>query len=1165
MYRSASIICLALALLASSIIPQNDIITGGSAPAPTADPALARGAFSPNIGQFGDDGILFAGQGCQFTAEGFSVLSRSEEDPSTVRVVSHSFIGNDRVTPVGSDPAPWTSNYLLGNDPARWRTEVPVYREIVYPDLWDGIDLSIGYDGKELSYQVFSRPGSDISSFGMMVDDGTAEHTLRDMSGSYAIASFSSVSPVRSESDPLIAAAYQGGHDIESGSGIDVAPDGTLVIVGQTSSADFPTTAGAYGKDYWGGFFDVFVSKFNRWCQPLWATYIGGSDRDIGYSIDVGGDGSIYIAGYTDSYNFPTTIGAFDRIYNTTTDAFVLKLNPGGDKLGYSTYLGGTGEDLSSDICEVGGTVFVTGQTWSVDFPTTADALNDVPVSTDCYIAKLSFSGGILQYSTLLGGNGLDGGFGIEVDGDGNIVVMGETKSTDLPITKGAYDDDFDGVKDVFIAKVNSSTKDLDYCTYLGGEKNDYGNGLALDDVGNAYVTGATESVTFPSTPRAYNTHKNDYWDVFVTKLNASGDELEYSTFVGDDQTEYGVAIDVDAEGHAYVTGFTNSPFFPSTKHAYDTSFSEGVSDAVVFELSADGERMVYSSFLGGSGQDYGYGIVIQGPHRVYVTGQTSSDDFPTNPADTYNGGNFDVMIAGMNVSSVPFAPRNLLATASEGKVTLKWDPPKEDGGPDIGSYRIYRATSKTWGGYHDETTIAQYVDIGLDNGRTYYYQVSAVNDVGESARTSQAGAMPATFPGPVRNLTAERGDKSVMLSWRAPADDGGYAIVRYSVEKGMNNQTALFKNVTSTQLEDQDVSNGIRYWYRISAVNWLGKGPQLTISAVPATLPSVPQGLTFTEGDSKIVLLWKEPVRDGGYPMTGYRIYRQDGEGAFAIIANGTTSLNYTDGTVKNGGVYAYMVSAFNLLGEGGRAGSHQAYPSGPPAKVAGLVVDSGLNWAQLTWRTPDNGGSPIKGYKVYRGRGPDSMELVTTTSTPDHKDTGLQKGRTYYYAVTAFNRMGEGNASDKLSTTPSTVPATPVNLQVAWTKVQTQLTWTAPENGGMPITGYRIFKGPVKGDLTYLATAPKESFIDRDVTPGSTYRYEILAVNARGEGPRTDDVIARIPDEDYEEKEQSTLPVQTYFLIGGIIFAIVIALTIVIVFALSIRNRIKRRNRWK
>jgi hypothetical protein len=383
-----------------------------------------------------------------------------------------------------------------------------------------------------------------------------------------------------------------------------------------------------------------------------YSTYLGGSSIDVGRAIAVDSSGNAYIAGITSSGDFPVTPGAFQTTCSGCSGGaqhvFVTKFNPTGSALVYSTYLGGTNNDSGLGIAlDTLGDAYVTGYTLSTDFPTTPGAFQTACAGScayqDAFVTELNPTGSALVYSTYLGGTGADVGQGIAVDASGDAYVTGDTLSSDFPATPGAFQTTCGGgpgnctIGDGFVAKLTSDGSGLVYSTYLGGSSVDQALGIAVDASGNAYVTGGTSSSDFPTTPGAFETTcpAQDSCTPgagFVTKLNSPGSALVYSTYLGGSHGGAGFGIVVDNSGDAYVTGTTDSTDFPVTPGASQTTFGGGETDAFVTKMNSSGSGLVYSTFLGGSGIDQGFGVALDSSDNSYVTGSTYSSDFPTTP-----------------------------------------------------------------------------------------------------------------------------------------------------------------------------------------------------------------------------------------------------------------------------------------------------------------------------------------------------------------------------------------------------------------------------------------------------------------------------------------------------------------------------------------------------
>ena len=624
---------------------------------------------------------------------------RYERDSVEQMILTAKFLGaNPNPEIIGEGQMEYKCNYFLGNDPAKWHTDVPNYQAITLKDIYPGIDLRYSGEGNgQAAYEFIAAPGADIAQI-KVAYEGAEETSLDDDGrmivrtrwgdmiaaiktptdavlsgiGSFSQLSEKTVGFEANESSGqalgtlavgLVYSTYLGGYYGDQGYGIAVDGNGNAYVTGRTYSPNFPTQ-NAYDASYNGNtnyIGDAFVTKLSSSGNSLiYSTYLGGSDDDCGYGIAVDGSGNAYVTGSASS-NFPTL-----NPYQTGGGVFVTKLSSSGNTLVYSTCLNnGSGYGIAIDGS---GNAYVTG-TASSGFPT----LN--PYQTyqgpsgysDVFVTKLSSSGNTLVYSTYLGGGSYDWGYGIAVDGSGNAYVTGRTSSSNFPI-QNPFQGTYGGGSgspygDAFVTNLSSSGNSLIYSTYLGGGSNDEAYGIAVDGGGNAYVTGHTESSNFP-VQNPYQAMSHGF-DVFVTKLSSTGNSLIYSTYLGWGR---GYAIAVDGSGYAYVTGYAGSGF--PTLNPYQ--MYQGSNDAFVTKLSSTGNSLIYSTYLGGGGEDYGQGITVGGSGNAYVTGRTNSSDFPIlNPYQTYQA-NGDVFVTkltfgGVVTPHILLQPLSLAFSAAQG------------------------------------------------------------------------------------------------------------------------------------------------------------------------------------------------------------------------------------------------------------------------------------------------------------------------------------------------------------------------------------------------------------------------------------------------------------------------------------------------------------------
>lgn len=598
--------------------------------------------FIENVGQFGN-GARFKSDaeiGTLFLADDalwLTILEPYEEE--TIDLLQKGQIEvpprggiHLRLTFVGANPHPTIEpfqplttsiNYFIGNDSDKWYTHVPVWGGVRYVDLYPGIDL-------ELS----SKQGVPMQR--LVVRDArraNLEQVVLKIEGSEGLQ--------LSENGVLIGTRF-GLYQLPF---FEIVSDnGTALHLGKPTLTNnvimnpmVQDTASSLGLS-------------NNPLLPsslVYASYLGGSDYDRANGVTVGHDGSIYVGGTTQSLDFPTTPGSYDPTpggYPDAYEAFISKLNPSGTDLEYSTYIHGNDSDyIFGMVVDIQGEVYATGRTRSDDFPTTPN----VPTSgfgggADAFILKLSSDGSELKFSFCLGGGSSDFATDIDLASNGTVAVVGTTFSADFPVTLGAYipDTPMDD-HEIFVTRINAGGTEFIYSTRIGGYAQDDGLGIAVDQSGATYIVGRTASVGYPTTPDAFDPIP-EIGNHVVTKFLPDGSNIVYSTAIDGDSSGSATAdIEVDQTGAVYVTGEALSPEFPATPGAYDTECGEaGVGcgtpqwhgDGILFKLDPTGSMMVYGTYLGGEGEDYGNKVSIDSFGNAYVIGLMRTTNYMITP-----------------------------------------------------------------------------------------------------------------------------------------------------------------------------------------------------------------------------------------------------------------------------------------------------------------------------------------------------------------------------------------------------------------------------------------------------------------------------------------------------------------------------------------------------
>ncbi|HKS21275.1 MAG TPA: IPT/TIG domain-containing protein [Thermoanaerobaculia bacterium] len=678
----------------------------GAFPASAASkPKLEYGklplTFEANQGQF-DPAVKFVSRGHRTTM----FLTPAEavvrlQGPGDSAVVRWQMAGgNHNVRVTGESALSSKSNYFRGNDAKQWKTDVPNFGRVRYENIYPGIDVvyhgnqkQIEYDfdvapnanpnkirmsftgaqkitlGKDGALVLHTAAGDLVQPRPLVYQDIDGKRTIVD--GRYALRARNEVGFVlgkydRSHAlviDPVLAwSTYLGGSDIDLSYAVALDGSGNAYVTGVAGSTDFPTVNPIYGTKAFD--WDVMVAKINAAGTAIvYSTYIGGDGgNEYGLTIATDSSGNCYVGGGTNSTDFPT-VNPIQSTYGGTgayRDAFALKINAAGSAILWSTYLGGSGDDMAYGItADSSGNAYVAGYTESSGLSWIGGSAiqSTYGGNTDGFVIKINSSGANV-WSTYLGTSGSDLPLCIRLDGSGNVWVGGTTDSSSWPGVNGSSaQSTYGGNQDAFLTQINAAGTAINYSTYLGGSDYEDLQGIAVDSSGNVYVTGTTASTSFPGvTGSSIQSTNAGSYDLYVTKLNSTATSITWSTFLGGSDYDLPQDIGVDSSGNVYVMGSTLSSDFPVT-NAIQPTYGGGI-DAIAVRINAAGTAVDYATYLGGSGEDQGYGGAVDASGNFYITGFTASTDFIGTSGSaiqpTYGGGSYDAWVVKISNSASP-------------------------------------------------------------------------------------------------------------------------------------------------------------------------------------------------------------------------------------------------------------------------------------------------------------------------------------------------------------------------------------------------------------------------------------------------------------------------------------------------------------------------------
>jgi len=997
--------CTALLLMTLGVTVEG-IAVGPKAPASTTAGlhyATLPLAFEQNCGQ-ANSTVKFLARGSGFgvfftKSEVVMSLERSAASPHQ-QFPSAALGGRDasgrkirkdalRLRWVGANAAPrieglgreaGSSNYLVGNNPAKWVKNVPLFSRVEYHGIYPGVNLFYYGNHRELEFDVDVSPGANpravrlqivgekhraakvhVNSAGELVvqtragdvqfrkpvayqpggNSGkrfVAVRYVMEKGGrvGFGVSGYDASKPL--VIDPVLTySTYLGGTDYNYATGIAVDASGDTYITGYTSSVDFPVVGGVQGI-FGGGScdtavntapcFDAFVAKLNAQGTGLvYSTYLGGTGDDEGVRIAVDSSGQAYVAGFTDSLDFPTAGplqgsnggGACGTTAYPTPcyDAFVAKLTAAGSNLVYSTYLGGTGDDFASSItADANGNAYVGGLTSASNFPVTYGTLQTSYGGGpfDGFVAKINPTGSSLVYATYLGGSQEDHVNSIALDSSGDAYLTGQTNSSNFPV-KGGFQPSYTATScgsalssfpcfESFVSELNPTGTALIYSSYLGGTAASYGSDIALDSSGAAYVAGWTTSKDFPVTKGAYDTAWGGTNEIFVAKIAAGGGAISYATYLGDIYPDQANSIAVDGSGNAWIAGFTYGGKFPVASPLQ--AVSGGFYDAIVSEFDPTGSQLLFSTYLGGTGNEAANDLVVDSSGNVYVAGDTFSADFPITPSAMttgYTGGSYDVWTAKIgpqNAAGLTAAPNPVVFTGQEINTTSAPSALKIG---DAGSAALSISGISTTGPFAETSQCGQTVSPGTQCTVNVTFTPTATGtQKGTLVITDSAAGSPQTV-----HLSGFGTSGAVSLS--ASSLDFGYVLLGSS-----STQTVTLTNPAQSPLDISSITAGGDYSETNDCGSVVNAGASciITITFSPSALGTSVGAVTLTDtglGSPQTITLTGTGATPPAASLSPTSL-------TFGTQATGTTSLPQTV-TLSNTGGSPLSISSIATTGD--------------------------------------------------------------------------------------------------------------------------------------------------------------------------------------------------------------------------------------------------------
>jgi len=947
-------------------------------------------------------------------------------------------------------------------------------------------------------------------------------------------------------------ATFLGGSSTDFIVGIDIDERTDVHIAGFTWSSDFPVTQGVVCREMNLGRntnqLCIWVAKLGKLGDHLeYSTYMGGSGTDFPADIKVW-NGRAAVVGSTHSYDFITEYGSYGGVHG---DAFLFILNQNGSAVEHSQFWGGFGsESLGSLAVAVNGDIVVGGGTTSDGMFTTPGAFQAFKVGFNGgFVARYSPSEDRLVMSTYVSGGASSSVGSVAVDEDLNVYVSGTVQAGGVDphfiTTEGAFDREFNGWFDSYLAKLDPNGTRLEYCTLLGGDGRDYVYDIEVDGTGNLVVVGGVDDGTnFTLTNNAHDDEWGGESEGYVFCLNANGSSPVYSSFHGGSRADRVNAVAIDPVDNWVVASSTDSMDFPVEPDGFQKRLLGGAEGVVTvigellpasapLDLDARGREGYIELEWRPPEDDNGYPVrnylLLRGTNatdlrfyklldavNVFVDGEVEwgvTYHYAV-IADNWKGRSPMSNVDSAVSVTVPDPPLNLTAKAVMDGVALTWRPPTFTGGMAVTGYSIYR-TMEDRPGVVEITLDADqlaYHDGGLEDGTNYTYDMTARNGYGESRTFASVTLRTLAVPSPPVRLTYAYGELFIRLRWEPPEDDFGLPVTTFEVwrQEGDGHPERIgIVTAPARTLLDTGVEVGVTYRYYVLAVNAKGpSAPSGHIDAVARVRPGPPQDVEAKATERYIRVTWSPPLADGASPVTGYRVYLGEtleeavSLGGLNVAGIDDRELVFLHELEYDGVVRSYLVTALNPEGESDPsqvARTRLFEPPGPPRELEAGWGDGEL---VLGWLPPeDDGGTPVVLYTLYRDDGTGGTFVPLLDLSPGelaYRDRGLANGRRYTYRLTASNLVGESTPSGEAAAVPAGRPGAPAGLVATGGDASVTVTWDPPpDDGGHPVSAFLVYRKEDGGAFELVAElgAGEMELVDDQVLNGETYTYAVSA----------------------------------------------------------------------